>query len=124
MSYNLYFSITKEDFKNPIPDSLQGKYSRIVEDTQGESSIEVASSWEQAAEWGMFPWVRECIDWDTQGMDNALKVAIVKDEFSFLSGEVSALISLGEGKIFPYNSILTKSEAQALAGSELFTSNE
>jgi hypothetical protein len=121
MSYNLYFSITKEDFKKPIPDSLQGKFSRIVANEQEEESVEVASSWEEAAEWGMFPWVRKCVDWNTQGMDNNLKVAIIKGEFSCIQGEVSALLEMGAGKVFPFNSVLTKSEAQALGRGEMFT---
>ena len=30
-NYNLYFSITKEDFKNAIPDSLLGKEALALE---------------------------------------------------------------------------------------------
>ena len=120
-NYNLYFSITKEDFKKALPAGLQGKYSSVTMGEDGVETINTPSSWEKAAENGAFPWVRECLDWDTQGMDNNLKVAIIKDEFSIIDGEVSALQAMGEGKTFPYNSVLTKSEAQALVRGELFT---
>jgi hypothetical protein len=84
-------------------------------------TIIVPDSWEQAYEMGYFPWVRECLDWDTKGMDNNLKIAIIKDEFSILDGEVSALQAMGEGKEYPFNSVLNKSEAQILSSSPMFT---
>lgn len=120
MKSNLYFSITKEDFKKSIPDELQGKFSRVVFEDD-EESIEIASSWEEALEWGLIPWVRESVEWDTQGVPNREKVAIIKGEFSFIQGEVSALLAMGEGKLFPFNAVLTQSEAQALIKGELFT---
>jgi hypothetical protein len=119
--YNLYFSITKEDFKKALPAALQGKYARILTDSEGVETIIVPDSWEQAYEMGYFPWVRECLDWDTQGMDNNLKIAIIKDEFSIIDGEVSALQAMGEGKEYPFNSVLNKSEVQILSSSPMFT---
>jgi len=120
-NYNLYFSITKESWKQAIPAELQGKYSFISVDEDGVETINIPDSWEEAAENGAFPWVRKCVDWNTQGMDNNLKVAIIKGEFSCIQGEVSALLEMGAGKVFPFNSVLTKSEAQALGRGEMFT---
>ena len=123
-NYNLYFSITKESWKQAIPAELQGKYSFISVDEDGVETINIPDSWEEAAENGAFPWVRECLDWDTQGVPNAEKVAIIKDEFSVLTGELSALVAMGNGKVFPYNSVLIKSEAQSLVRSTLFVEPE
>ena len=117
-NYNLYFSITKEDFKKPLPSELQGRYSRVVDDV-----IEVASSWEEAADWGMFPWVRKSLNWDTPGAPNVNKYAVVKDDWSHLTGEVSAMIAMGSNKAYPKNSILTKAEAQTLVRSDIFAEN-
>jgi|TARA_R110000744_G_scaffold332704_1_gene438115 hypothetical protein len=119
-NYNLYFSITKESWKQAIPTELQGKYSSVVEDEEGNTTINTPDSWEEAYEAGAFPWLRECLDWNTQEVDNEDKVAIFKDEFSVLTGELSALIAMGDGKTFPYNSVLTKSEARDLVGGSLF----
>jgi|TARA_R100001530_G_scaffold3566_7_gene5219 hypothetical protein len=47
---------------------------------------------------------------------------ILKGEFSMLEGELTAMMALGNGKVYPNNSILTKTEAQTLANGSLFTS--
>jgi hypothetical protein len=49
---------------------------------------------------------------------------IVKGEFSLRTGELSAIIALGNGLAYPNNSVLTKTEAQTLASGELFTAAE
>ena len=46
---------------------------------------------------------------------------IIKGEFSLRTGELSAIIALGNGLSYPNNSVLTKTEAQALVAGELFT---
>ena len=119
-NYNLYFSITKEDFKKAIPDSLLGKYSTKSFDEEGEVTINVPESWEEAEEEGAFCWVRKSLNWDKPGVANSEKVAIIKGEFSILEGELSALIAMGEGKEFPYNSVMTKQEAKDLVQTNLF----
>ena len=40
---------------------------------------------------------------------------------SMLEGELTAIIALGNSLSYPNNSVLTKTEAQTLAGGELFT---
>lgn len=123
-NYNLYFSITKEDFKNAIPDGLLGKYSKLSMDEDGMATMEIPESWEEAEEVGAFCWVRKSLNWNKPGVANSEKVAIIKDEFSILEGEVSALINMGEGKEYPFNSVLTKLEAQALVKTNLFSDAE
>ena len=46
---------------------------------------------------------------------------ILKGEFSMLEGELTAIMALGNGLVYPNNSILTKTEAQTLANGSLFT---
>jgi len=119
-NYNLYFSITKEDFKKSIPDNLLGKYSIKSFDEELGDMIRIPESWEEAEESGAFCWVRKSLNWDKPGVANSEKVAIIKGEFSLLKGELSALIAMGEGKEFPYNSVMTKQEAKELVQTNLF----
>ena len=49
---------------------------------------------------------------------------IVKGEFSMLTGELTAMIALGNSLDYPNNSILTKTEAQTLANGSLFTESD
>ena len=123
-NYNLYFSITKEDFKKAIPDNLLGKYSIKSFDEELGDMIRIPESWEEAEESGAFCWVRKSLNWDKPGVPNSEKVAIIKDEFSVLKGELSALIAMGEGKEFPYNSVMTKQEAKDLVQTNLFLDAE
>ena len=46
---------------------------------------------------------------------------IIKGEWSMKEGVLSELIALGASKAYPNFSVLTRSEAQALAGSSTFT---
>jgi len=46
---------------------------------------------------------------------------IIKGEWSMKEGVLTELVALGASKSYPNFSILTKSEAQALAGSSTFT---
>ena len=41
-----------------------------------------------------------------------------------LTGEMTSIIALGASLSYPANSVLTKSEAQTLAGGVLFTASE
>ena len=123
-NYNLYFSITKEDFKKSIPDNLLGKYSIKSFDEELGDMIRIPESWEEAEESGAFCWVRKSLNWDKPGVPNSEKVAIIKGEFSLLKGELSALIAMGEGKEFPYNSVMTKQEAKDLVQTNLFLDAE
>jgi len=123
-NYNLYFSITKEDFKKAIPDNLLGKYSIKSFDEELGDMIRIPESWEEAEESGAFCWVRKSLNWDKPGVPNSEKVAIIKGEFSLLKGELSALIAMGEGKEFPYNSVMTKQEAKDLVQTNLFLDAE
>jgi hypothetical protein len=51
-------------------------------------------------------------------------LTIVKGEFSMLTGELTAMIALGNGLDYPNNAILTKTEAQTLANGSLFTESD
>jgi len=46
---------------------------------------------------------------------------IIKGEWSMMNGVLSELVALGSGVAYPNFSVLTKSEAQALASSSTFT---
>ena len=45
---------------------------------------------------------------------------IVKGEFSMKEGQLTAMASLGASMDYPNNAVLTKTEAQALVGSDTF----
>jgi len=52
------------------------------------------------------------------------KYVVLKGEFSILQGELTAIKALGEGMVYPNNSILTKSEAQILVRSSTFIGSD
>jgi len=69
-------------------------------------------SWKEAAFKGKLGAPRKSLD------NNYI---IIKGEFSILQGELSAIKALGNDMAYPNNSVLTKSEAQVLANSNIFT---
>ena len=76
------------------------------------STTAYTPTWEEAAFKGKLGAPRKSLDGN---------LIIVKGEFSMLEGELTAIIALGNSLSYPNNSVLTKTEAQALANGELFT---
>ena len=115
--YELYICLTKATYESAVPSVLQPKlgWNNYTYEADGEtvaSTTAYTPTWEEAAFKGKLGAPRKSLD---------RNLIIVKGEFSMLEGELTAIIALGNGIAYPNNSVLTKTEAQTLAGGELFT---
>jgi len=115
MAYEMYICLNKATYESAIPSELQSQLGwtnyTYDEDGEVESSTVYTPTWKEAAFKGKLGVPRESYDG---------AYIIVKGAFSLLTGEMSAIIALGASKAYPNNSVLTKAEAQTLAGSETF----
>ena len=115
--YELYICLKKATYESTIPSVLQSKlgWNNYTYEADGEtiaSTTAYTPTWKEAAFKGKLGAPRESLDGN---------LIIVKGEFSMRTGELSAIIALGNSLSYPNNSVLTKTEAQTLANGELFT---
>ena len=117
--YELYICLKKTTYESQIPTVLQPKlgWNEYEYDDDGEitSTTAYRPTWKESAFRGKLGAPRVSLDGSH---------IILKGEFSMLEGELTAMIALGNGFVYPNNSILTKTEAQTLANGSLFTSSE
>ena len=113
--YELYICLKKSTYNSKVPDVLKEKlgWNEYEYDAEGDiiSTEAYHPTWKESAFNGKLAAPRASLDGE---------LIIVKGEFSMLTGELSAMIALGNGMDYPNNSILTKSEAQTLSRGELF----
>jgi len=106
---NIFICLNEATYRGEIPRELQGSYSRISTDEEGELIAVLPTTFAQI------------------GDDNKRKFGSVVEievngsvyfimEFnaSWLQSEVSALISLGDGLKYPNNTLMTNKEAAKL----------
>lgn len=98
MAYELYICLKKETYESNVPPELESQLG--------------SGTWKEAAFNGKIGSPR----WSDDG-----NYVIVKGAFSSLTGELSAIKSLGSGMDYPNNSVLTKAEAQSLVKESYFT---
>jgi len=117
--YELYICLKKVTYESQIPTVLQSKlgWNEYEYDDDGEitSTTAYRPTWKESAFKGKLGAPRVSLDGN---------LIIVKGEFSMLTGELTAMIALGNGLAYPNNTILTKTEAQTLANGSLFTASE
>ena len=118
--YELYVCLKKETYEAAVPSVLQPKlgwnnYTYEADNETIASTTAYTPTWKEAAFKGKLGAPRTSLDGG---------LIIVKGEFSLRTGELSAIIALGNGLAYPNNSVLTKTEAQTLASGELFTAAE
>ena len=94
----MYVCLNKATYESAVPSALQTQLG--------------TGTWKEAAFDGKLGVPRESHDG---------AYVIVKGAFSMLTGEMTAIVALGASQSYPVNSVLTKSEAQALANSGTFT---
>ena len=97
---------------NTPHDTPQVEESYTYTEQEIDTTTAYTPTWKEAAFKGKLGAPRESLDGN---------LIIVKGEFSMLTGELTAIVALGNGLDYPNNSILTKTEAQTLANGELFT---
>jgi len=117
--YELYICLKKATYESKVPDTLKSKlgWNEYEYDDDGEitSTTAYRPTWKESAFKGKLGAPRVSLDGG---------LIIVKGEFSMLTGELTAMIALGNGLAYPNNSVLTKSEAQTLANGNLFTESD
>ena len=111
--YEMYVCLNKATYESQIPAELQSKlgWNNYTYDDEGEitSTTAYRPTWKEAAFKGKLGAPRTSEDG---------AYTIVKGEFSMKEGELSAIANLGASMAYPNNSVLTKTEAQALVGSD------
>jgi len=115
--YELYFCFPKTAWESNVPTEIKDKLKLVesVDEESGEVTYKSEVTWHEAVFSGKLGPPR-------YSHDDAY--CIIKGEFSMLNGELSSLQDLGASKSYPNFSVLTKSEAQALASSETFVEAE
>ena len=117
--YELYICLKKATYESAVPSVLQSKlgWNEYTYDDDGEIDTTTAyhPTWKESAFKGKLGAPRVSLDGG---------LIILKGEFSMLTGELTAMIALGNGLAYPNNTILTKTEAQTLANGSLFTASE
>ena len=115
--YEMYFCLPSSAYNSAVGDKIKALYP-IVESTDevsGEVTYISAPTWHEIIYAGKVGAPRYSHD---------KAYCIIKGEWSVKEGVLSELTALGASKSYPNFSILTKSEAQALASSETFVSEE
>ena len=112
--YEMYFCIPSSAFNSAVGTKIKELYPLVesVDEDTGEVTYVSAPTWHEMIFAGKVGAPRYSHD---------KAYVIVKGEWSMKEGVLSELVALGASKSYPNFSILTKSEAQALANSSTFT---
>ena len=110
--YEMYFCLPSSAYDSAVGTKIKELYP-IVESTDEDGNITYKSSptWNDIIMAGKVGAPRYSHD---------KAYCIIKGEWSMKDGVLSELVALGANKAYPNFSVLTKSEAQALANSETF----
>ena len=112
--YEMYFCLPSSAYDSAVGTKIKGLYP-VVESTDedtGEVTYKASPTWHDIIFTGKVGAPRYSHD---------RAYCIIKGEWSVKDGVMSELIALGASKSYPNFSVLTKSEAQALAASSTFT---
>ena len=112
--YEMYFCLPSSAYDSAVGTKIKALYP-IVESTDEDTGVityKSAPTWYEIIMAGKVGAPR-------YSHDKAF--CIIKGEWSMKEGVLTELVALGASKAYPNFSILTKSEAQALAGSSTFT---
>ena len=112
--YEMYFCIPSSAYDSAVGTKIKALYPIVesVNDDTGEVTYKSAPTWHDVIFAGK-------VGVPAYSHDRAF--CIIKGEWSMKEGVLSELVALGASKSYPNFSILTRSEAQALAGSSTFT---
>ena len=112
--YEMYFCIPSSAYDSAVGTKFKALYPIVesVDDDTGEVTYKSAPTWHEIIFAGK-------VGVPAYSHDRAF--CIIKGEWSMKEGVLTELVALGASKAYPNFSILTRSEAQALAGSSTFT---
>ena len=110
--YEMYFCLPSSAYDSAVGSKIKALYPIVESVDEGNITYVSAPTWNEIIFAGKVGAPRYSHD---------KAYCIIKGEWSMKDGVLSELIALGDSKAYPNFSILTKSEAQVLAGSETFT---
>ena len=114
--YEMYICLRKATYEIQIPTELQSKlgWNNYEYNDAGEvtSTTAYRPTWEESTFKGNLGAPR---------VSPGGSYIVLKGEFSMKEGELSVIAALGASMAYPNNSILTKTEAQALVASDSWT---
>ena len=115
--YEMYFCIPSSAFNSAVGDKIKGLYPIVESVTENEdgtftNNYKSAPTWTDIIMSGKVGPPRYSHD---------RSYVIIKGEWSMKDGVLTELMELGNGLAYPNFSVLTKTEAQTLAGSSTFT---
>ena len=114
--YEMYICLKKTTYESQIPTELQSKLGwnnyTYNDDGTVDTTTAYRPTWKEVTFKGKLGAPRE---------SHNGSYIIVKGEFSMKEGELSVIAALGASMAYPNNSILTKTEAQTLVASSVFT---
>jgi len=112
--YEMYFCIPSSAYDSAVGTKIKELYPLVesVDEDTGEVTYVSAPTWHEMIFAGK-------VGVPAYSHDRAF--CIIKGEWSMKEGVLSELLALGASKAYPNFSILTRSEAQTLAGSSTFT---
>jgi len=106
---NVFICLDEVTYNGNIPAELQGRYSRIERDEEGELISILPTTFAEVGEDNKRKF-GAVIELDINGS----KHFVLELNASWLSSEVSCLIALGGGLNYPSNALLTNEEAISL----------
>lgn len=114
--YEMYFCLPSSAYDSAVGTKIKELYP-IVESTDEDGNVTYVSSptWNDIIMAGKVGAPRYSHD---------KAYCIIKGEWSMKDGVLSELVALGANKAYPNFSVLTKSEAQTLANSDTFVSED
>ena len=112
--YEMYFCLPSSAYDSAVGTKIKGLYPVVesVDEDTDEVTYKSSPTWHDIIFGGNVGAPRYSHD---------RAYCIIKGEWSVKDGVMSELIALGASKSYPNFSVLTKSEAQALAASSTFT---
>jgi len=113
----MYFTLTKDLKDTALEGVLLEKYKQPIYDDEGVRTGYTTPTWGDVTM--MLPH-RYSLNWSSTG-GNATKICLIRDTWSHKNGETTAILALGNGKNYPYCSLLTNKEAKELMNGDKFT---
>ena len=115
--YEMYFCLPSSAYDSAVGSKIKALYPIVesVDEDSGEVTYKSSPTWYDIIMNGKVGAPRYSHD---------KAYCIIKGEWSMKEGTLSELAALGSSKSYPSFSILTKSEAQVLAGSSTFVNEE
>lgn len=112
----MYFTLTKDMVNTELTGVLLDKYKKAKTDEDGNPDGYTTPTWGDVI---MLKPHRKSLNW-TSGGAHKYKICMVRDQWSHINGEMSALLDLGIDKDYPYCSVLTNLEAKELMLTDKF----